>query len=250
MTLYLGIITAYGAVAVLAWLAALLYPRLIPATAPTFVDHRWKTAGLFALATAGMATLSFMAGRGFLVTGDSAAVAVLNQIVIFAPVIAYALYCRTPALVLVPRKNTARSLAIGLGIAILGLTAFYSSIGRWDDLPLLGSTVLSGEAISIAARSLLRCLFVGAFLALVAEGWSKRTALLLPGLAIALLQLPALFEDGFSAGWLGLLVAHVVLVAGLLSAILATRNIVWFWPVLAVLNMMQFSVMQDTVGPR
>ena len=247
MTLYLGIITAYGAVAVLAWLAALLYPRLIPATAPVFLEHRWKKAGLFALAAAAMVALAFVAGRGLLFTGDGAAQAVLNQFVIFSPMIAYALYCRTRALVLVPQENTARSLAIGLGIGILGLAAFYSSIGRWGELPLLGSALLSGEVVSIAARSLLRCLFVGAFLALVADGWSKRAALLLPALAIALVQIPALFDHGFSVGWLGLLVAHVVLVTGLLSAIWATRNIVWFWPVLTVLNLMQFSVMGGTV---
>lgn len=238
MTQYLGIITAYGAVAVLAWLVWFLYPRLIPASAGYKVDNRWQQAGFFALAIA----FSIAISRLQLFPDEGELFAVLNRIVILAPVLAFIVSRRSRAAVLIPKKQVLRSLLIGLGLALFGLAAFFLSTATRGDPLVFLQAVQVNATIAILLRTLLHCIVVAAFLALVAGGWSIRTALAVAAIAITATQIPGLLEDGFTAAWLGLLVTHVALVVGLLSAVLATRNIVWLWPVLAVLNLLQLNV--------
>lgn len=237
MTQYLGIITACGAVAVLAWLVCLLYPRLVPAAARYTVDHPWQQAGLFALAIA----FSIAISRLQLFPDEDAFLALLNRIIILAPVLAYVVSRRSRAAVLIPRKQVLRSLLIGFAFALLGLAAFFLSAATADDPLAYVQGVQVSTTITILLRTMVHCVVAGAFLALVAAGWSIRTALTLAALAITATQIPGLLEDGFTAAWLGLLVTHIALVVGLLSAVLATRNIAWLWPVLAVLNLLQLN---------
>jgi len=242
VTQYLAIITAYGAVGLLAWLAALLYPRLIPAAAEYRASNRWRQIVLFAAATAISVVLASLADSGLFLAESNPLQAALNQCAIFAPVIGYIFFCRSRTLVMIPGRNTIRSLAVGVGIAFCALAAFYSAADQWENLPRLGNALFSLAAVEIAVRAVFRCLVIAAFLSLVSSGWSKGLALGLAGLAVALTQIPGLLEDGFSAAWFGLLAAHVALVVGLLSAILATRNIVWFWFVFTALNLLLFSL--------
>ncbi|WP_338241030.1 hypothetical protein [Aurantiacibacter hainanensis] len=240
MTHYLGIITAYGAVAILAWLLALLYPRLIPAAGEYAVDARWRKAGLFLLALAVAIGLSRLRAQGWLLADGNVWLSAVNQLLVIVPFLVFILYMRSRAAALIPDRHILRSLAVGAMLAIPALLAFYSSVDGWQTIPALLDALTLGDTAAIALRSLLRCLVVGAFLALVAGGWSGRTALALAAIAIAATQIPSLLDGGFSAEWLVVLIAHVALVVGLLSAILVTRNIVWFWPVLVALNLLQF----------
>ncbi|MGB3797734.1 MAG: hypothetical protein WA957_15700 [Alteraurantiacibacter sp.] len=241
MTHYLGIITAYGAVAVMAWLAAMLYPRLIPASAAMDYKSRWRQAGFFLVAVAASFAIAGMNRRGLLLSAGSLAAGLAMQLIASLPLLAFIAIQRNRSAILVPQKSNLRSLAIGVGVAVLAVAAYFLSTGRWEGLPLLAQTASSGEAITIALRTVLRCVLVAAFLALVADGWSIRAALGIASLAIAATQVPSLLADGFTIGWLGMLVMHVALVTGLLSAIYVTRNIVWFWPVFFALNLLQFA---------
>ncbi len=241
MTHYLGIIAAYGSVAIMAWLAALLYPRLIPAAAQFPVGKRWRQAGLFLLATAASFALAASVRRGLLPVGTSVTAKLLVQIITAAPFLAFIAMQRCRAVIMVPRKNILRSLAIGVVIAVLAIAAFCLSTDRWGDLGLVAGTLVSMEAVTIVLRTLLRCLVVAAFLSVVVGGWSIRVALALAAVAISATQIPALLDEGFTLGWAAMLVIHVALVTGLLSAINVTRNIVWFWPVFFALNVLQFA---------
>lgn len=243
MTKYLAVITAYGAAALLAWLAVLLYPRLMPEAGRFDVLNRWKAAGLLLFAVALSVGISVMRGEGWLLDYNTPWVEAVNQLLMYIPLLGYMAYIRSPSGLLIPSTNNLHSLGIGLGIGIVTVCAFFSSLTTWQGLEALTTTIASADAVPIIVRSLLRCLVVGAFLALVMHGWSKATALAIGGIAIALTQLPGLLSDGFSLDWLMMLLAHVALVLGLLSSILATRNIVWFMPVFVLLNLLQFSVM-------
>ncbi len=241
MTQYLGIITAYSAVAILAWLAALLYPRLIPASAPYVVDRRWRQAGFFLAALVASLALAALIRRDMLLPGDGLAAELLNLLVVTTPVLVYVAAQRSGAAILVPRTNHLRSLSIGVIAASLALAAYFSATGRWAEILTLGQSVSWDDAHTITLRTLQRCLIAAAFLALVAGGWSIRVALGIATVATAAVHVPSLLSDGYTAGWLAMLVMHVALVAGLLSAIHVTRNIVWFWPVFLTLNLLQFA---------
>ncbi len=239
MTQYLGIITAYGAAAILAWLAALLYPRLIPAAAPYPVDRRWQQLGLFALSV----MLSFGLGRwqrqGLLLPADNSLFAIVNQLIVLAPVLVYVVSRRNRAAVLLPQKHVPRSLAIGIGMALLALAAYFSTTNSWSHLPAMASSFRIGSDAEIMVRTLLQSVAVAAFLALLAGGWSKRVALGLAALLIMAIHISPLLANGFSSEWLMAVLIHLAVGLGVFSAILATRNIVWFWPVFAALSLLQ-----------
>lgn len=239
MTQYLGIITAYGAAAILAWLAALLYPRLIPAAAPYTVDRRWQQAGLFALAVLLSFGLGHWRRQGMLLPDGNPLFATLNQLVILAPVLIYIASRRNRAAALVPERHVLRSLAIGIGMALLALAAYFSSTNGWGDLPAMAQTLMLGSDAEIVVRTLLQSFAVAAFLALLAGGWSRRAALGLATLLILAIHVPPLLANGFSGEWLMAVLIHLAVGIGIFSAILATRNVVWFWPVFAALSLLQ-----------
>ena len=240
MTDYLGIIAAYGAVAIIAWLLALLYPRLLPASGAHAVDRRWFQAGYFLLAFAAMIGLSWLRARGWLLPDANVLSIALNHILVATPVLAYVATKRNRAAVLIPDRHVLRSLAVGCLLAVPASLAFFSTADAWHRIPSMVEALAFADLAEIVVRTLLRCLVVGALLALVAAGWSGRTAVVLAGIAIAATQVPSLLEGGLSAEWMAVLVAHVALVCGLVSALVVTRNIVWFWPVFLVLNAIQF----------
>lgn len=241
MSQFMGIITAYGAVAVLAWLAVLLYPRLIPAAQPRFVEQRWRQAGLFGLMIGLSIAIAVLGAHADFFAKDSPLAALLYRLVILAPILLLVASWRSRSAVLIPDRGIGRSLMVGLALALLGILAFCTSTGSWNVLPAMGNDLVSAASLEILVRALLHSIVAAAAIALVADAWSVRTTLLLSSVAIAATQVPALLQDGFSAMWLSILAAHVALILGLVSAVLATRNIVWFWPVLILLNLLQAS---------
>ena len=239
MTQYLGIITAYGAAAILAWLAALLYPRLIPAAADYRIDNRWQQAGLFALATLVSFGIGSWQRQGLLLPDGNPLFGILSQLLILSPILAYIASRRSRAAALVPQRNVLRSLAIGIVLALLALGAYFSTTSGWGDVPAMVDSLAFGADAEILVRTLLQSFAVAAFLALLAAGWSKRVALGLAALFILAIHVPPLLSNGFSAEWLVAILVHLAIGLGIFSAILATRNIVWFWPVFAMLSLLQ-----------
>lgn len=239
MTHYLGIISAYAAVAILAWLTALLYPRLLPAAPVRVVRKRWRGAAELAAVFALIFALSRLASDGSLLAGEDPLAASANLVIVFAPILVWLALKQERAAVLVPAKGLGRSLLIGTVFSLCGIAAYFSTRSGAVDLSLPGAPDLATDAAVLVLRSALRSLVLAAFLAFVADAWSARVAVAIAGLGMAATQVPSLLQDGFTAEWLVIMLAHVALVTGALSAILATRNIVWFWPVLALLGLLQ-----------
>ena len=239
MTQYLSIITAYGAVAILAWLAALLYPRLIPASAISGRAKRSHRIAAFGGACLAAFALEYARRSSLLFDNASTLLDASNQLIVFLPFLAYIALFGGRGAALIPQTNLLRSLAIGVCLAILALAAFVSSASLSAELPALARSLLQAEIAVVMLKTMLQGLAVAAFLALVADGWSVRVALALAALAIAIMHVPILFESGFSVKWLGTLLLNLAIGLGLLSAVLATRNIVWFLPVYAMMTLAQ-----------
>ena len=123
MSDYLGIITAYSAAALLAWLAVLLYPRLLPAPEWQPIRHRWRTAAFLALAAAATASLIYLRNAGNGIAGMDPVSAALGDLLLFVPAGAYIIYVRSRAALLIPQKNIARSLFIGICLSLAAIAA-------------------------------------------------------------------------------------------------------------------------------
>lgn len=239
MTHFLGIITGYGAAAVLAWLAALLYPRLLPRSVALTASQGWRRAGPYALATLLVLALALMQRRGMLLPQDTLLFMALNQLAVYSPILVYIATTRSRAAVFIPEKHVARSLVIGVILALLGLAAYFSAANNWPESPAFARDLVSAKGAAILWKTLLQSAFIAAFLAFVCHAWSGRIALAVAAAVITALHVPALISQGPSVDLLGLMLVHLALGLGLFSAILVTRNILWFWPVFAVFTVLQ-----------
>lgn len=240
---HLGIITAYGAAAILAWLAALLYPRLIPTAAPYHPRKRWLQAGLFTLAVLLSFAICAWQKSNLALSDGSLLLASFSLLATFGPILIYIASRRDRAAVLIPQRHVLRSLLIGIALGLLALAAYFSTTSSWGDLPAMAGALSLASDGKIIVRTLLQSLALAAFLALLGGGWSQRIALALAAICIFAIHVSPLLSNGFSAEWLVALLVHLAVGLGIFSAILATRNIVWFWPVFAMLSMLQIHEM-------
>ncbi|WAT19023.1 hypothetical protein OZN62_05510 [Aurantiacibacter sp. MUD11] len=230
MTHYLAIITAYSAVAVLAWLAALLQPAFIPPAAARALDRRWLAAGQFALAILAVVALRMLHDRGWLLPETGVLSATFNQVLQYLPIIAYLAVQRSLAAAFVPAKGALPSLATGVVLAVVAALAYFSVRNDWGELPHAVDALFTTETVAPALALGLQDLTIAALLALIADGWSRRTALVAAIAVFAVIHLPIMFADGVDMGGILAALANTAVVAGTVSAVLVTRNVLWFLP--------------------
>ncbi len=239
MTQHLGIITAYGAVAILGWLAALLYPRLIPAADTLDSDRRWWRAGVFAAAALAYLGIEYLRRSGLLLQDGNLFFEAVNEVAVLLPILAFIVFYGGRPAAFIPENSLIRSLAVGAGFAILAIAAYFSTQIQGPAFPDMTPSSLLEENVAIVLRTLSKSLAIGAFLALLANCWSAKIALAVSAFGIALLHVPMVWEDGLSFDIFSTLAVHLAVGLGLFSAIIATRNIVWFLPVYTMLALVQ-----------
>ncbi len=238
MSHYLGIVTAYAAAAVLVWLAALLHPESIPAAREYNPGKRVMQLGLFLLAVVGAAVLQLLEGRRWLLPNEDPLTAPLNQLIIFLPLVIYLVAQRRPAAALVPVRGLLRSVAGGTALALISLAAYLSARGNWDQLPELAAGIFSADKADRFTQMLLLDLGLGTLIALLIGGWSRKVALVTLAGLVLLIHIGAASMAGFGPEGAGGVLLGSAVAFGLLSAIVHTRNIAWFWPVHAMLGML------------
>lgn len=230
MTHFLGIVTAWSAVAVLAWLAALLHPRLIP-PAPDYVPaRRWWQAGWMVAVGAAVALLQHLATRGWLLPDRIAFAGVANQLLIFLPVLIYLLSQRRLAAALIPKGGVLASLAFGATLALAALAAYLLAHDALGQLPDLATGMFTSAQLGRMTQFLLIDLSLASLLALLAGGWPQRTVMIVLALLVmAVIVLAALVMDDPLSELAGLLLVAAVSMA-LVTAVVHTRNVVWLMP--------------------
>lgn len=240
MSHYLAIITAYAAVAVLVWLAALLHPESIPAAREYALNNRILQLGLFLLAVAATAALQVVENRGWLLPDDDPTTAALNQLVIFFPLVIYLIAQRTPAAALVPLQGLLRSLAGGVALSLVALAAYIAARGTMEFAPELVGRVFAADQIDRFAQIMLLDLGLATVLALVIGGWSRKVAFFVLCAMVILTHVVAGYHAGQGLDAAGAVLLGSAVGIGLLSAIIHTRNAAWFLPVHAMLGVLLF----------
>lgn len=240
MSLYLGLVTAYGAAAVLIWMVALLRPEAIPAARDHMPQNKILQLCLFLLAIAGAAVLQVMESRGWLLPTDDVLATALNQLLIFLPMLIYLVAQRSPAAAMVPSNGLLKSLAVGVLLTLTALAAYLSARDALGTLPDLVGRILSVSQVERFMRVLMLDLTVATLMALLAGKWSRRTALVTLALLVLAAHVGAAYHAGFGidAVW-GVLLGSAA-GFGLMAAIVYTRNIVWFLPLHGVLGVLLF----------
>lgn len=240
MSHYLGIVTAYAAAGVLVWLAALLYPQSIPAAREHLPKQRTLQLGLFLVAMAGTAVLYWVEGRGLLLPTEDPLSAALNQLLIFLPLLIYLIAQRTPAAAFVPINGLVLSLAGGVALALVALAAYFAARGNWESLPYTTSRLFAADQADRYVQVLLFDLMLGALMALLSQGWSRKVALTVLGIIIFAAHVAAAMHTGYGVEAIGAVLLGTAVAFGVLSAIVYTRNVAWFLPFHGLVGVLLF----------
>ncbi|MCB2067346.1 MAG: hypothetical protein KDE15_11990 [Erythrobacter sp.] len=236
MTQLLALLTAYGAVAIAAWLAVLLYPHRIPAADSRRLPDRWRWTGGYLLALLAAVGLGMLEARDWLFAADTTPGTMANRLLIYAPLLAFVFWRRSLAAALLPRRDVLASLAIGLAFAVLALAAWFSVIGP-QQFPAFAASITQANTVAVALRAALFDIALGTWLALLADGWSRRVALAVTSLATFAAHIAFSLAGGIDSGELLSALTAGAIALGLFSAVLATRNVLWFFPVHLALSL-------------
>jgi len=234
---------AYASVCALWWGVSRVVPLWGDRERPRFA-HPWREVGVVLLGVAGVLLLGQLWARGIRleVQGAWAPVAEsINQIIIFAPVVALPILRRQGwASAWVRPDGILVRLAIGLGLALLALL-LYSGLER--GAPSWAETirgVYRPARAHLAVQVLLEDLAIAILLVRVAATIGPRAAILSVAALFAAGHVPSMLTRGDSAAEFVGLLRDFGLGVLVLGTAWRGADIAWLWPAHYSLDMTQF----------
>jgi hypothetical protein len=248
---YAGLIGGYAAAVAGWWLLSRLMVRfhLSPAswngsTAYT-LEHPWREISYALIGVVGVLLVGQMWSHGWKLpaTGTLAPlIESVNQFLIFLPILLVPLIRRHGArTLLLPSGKVGWRLLAGLILAfaaIGGYTLIRSGSGGLFETV---SRVVQFQNLDEAVQVLMEDLAIGIFLYRLAAALGARRAVVGVAALFALGHIPALISGGATAGELSGLIFDFALGVAVVGVILRSGDILWFWPVHVVMDLMQFS---------
>lgn len=239
---YGGIVAGYGAATTVFW-AVHLWTR-----------GQWTTGGAFApkrpvlevvlavLAVIAVIGVGQLYVRGWLLPDEGEALQSLNQLLIFAPILLLALVRSQPARALFLPGGAAApvSLAVGFGLACLAILAYAAVRGLTGELGAISAHIAQPSHISYAVQVLLEDLAIAVLLARLRAATGTGWTIVIVAVLFQLAHIPAFLANGATIETLSSLFLDTAIGLAVFGAVLKSRNILWFWPIHAVLDLMQF----------
>lgn len=235
--------TAYAATCALWWGLSHFIPLWRDAQRPQFA-HPWREVGIVLLAVVGTLLLGQLWVRGIRLNisgrwepvGES-----INQIIIFAPVIAVPILRRQGwASAWIRLDRIAVRLAIGLALALVALL-LYSTLERgavsWPDAV---RGVFAPSRAHVAVQVLLEDGAIAILFVRLAAATGPRAAILIVAALFAAGHIPSMIASGNTAGELVALLRDAGLAVLVVGTAWRSADIAWVWPVHYALDMTQF----------
>jgi hypothetical protein len=238
---YLGLLAGYGAAMAAFWAIYLIAKPVFLRHERVVVGRPWLELALFALGVAGVIGVGQLYVHGMLLPEEGEFFQSANQLLIFAPAIVVLVllgsFWRKNFL---PLNGAAGGLLLGLGLALVAFTAFVAArhgMGAW---PELGRQIVQPANISIAVQVLLEDILIAALAARLVAATNWILAIVVAAGLFAAAHIPAMLAEGAQMTELTSLVLDTGLGVMVIGAIIVSRNVWWFWPVHAVMDLTQF----------
>lgn len=238
---YVGLFAGYGAATALIWLIWFLARGSIAAAESVRLQRPYLQLGLYFLAAAAVLLVGQAYIAKMLLPERDAIARLLNQVLIFSPILVLLAASRRPL----------QSAYLGIGQAPGGLTSgavaaglavFAYLVARGKEASLLtafGQLPSTDDGV-LALQILLEDVAIGAGLARVAAAANEHVAVVLVAALFALAHIPSLLATGVTVGELATLGLDTVLGVVVGGAIIATRSIWWVIPIHVSMDLMQF----------
>lgn len=246
VALFVGYLTA-----VAGWVAsARAKPDLWPPTTPPRFPRPWLEVAFALAAVVGVVLLGQLWVRGirFPAVGPLAPlVESLNQLLIFSPILLLPLLRRQSyETALLPKDRALVRVGIGVVLAAVALAAHVGVRRLMGDDVLLFPRVLQLENVDVAFQVLFEDVAVAILLVRLAAAIGTRPAVVAAASLFAAGHIPSMLARGTSLSELVALVRDVTLGLVVLGSVLRSRDILWFWPVHATMDLTQFARVMGT----
>lgn len=241
---YGALVCGYAA-ALLGWLLLARFLRSVwPAARPASFERPWLEIGIALAAVVGILAVgqAYVRLGLFPETGPAGpALGAVNQIAIFSPVF-LALALRSHSLDTVWLGGDRRAVRLAAGIALAALAVGVYSWVRVDAAgPLeIASRIVRYRNLDEAVQVLLEDVTIAFLFVRLAVAIGPRWSVIVVAALFAAGHVPALLQGGAGPAELALLLRDAALGAGIILVLQRSRDILWFWPVHFVLDMMQF----------
>ena len=235
--------TAYAATCATWWALSRLLPLWRDAERPHFA-RPWREVGIVLLAVLGTLLLGQLWVRGIRLNmpapwaplGES-----INQIIIFAPVVAVPILRRQGwASAWIRLDHVALRLAIGLALA-LGALFLYSTLERGAvSWPEAVREVFAPSRAHLAVQVLLEDIAIAILFVRVTAAMGPRAAIVIVAALFAAAHIPSMIAQGDPAAELVALLRDAGLAVLVVGTAWRSADIAWLWPVHYVLDVTQF----------
>jgi len=238
---YLSLIAGYGAAVGIFWLLyATMKPRFLCRENST-IDKPWLETGLLIVAVIAVIGVGQLWSKNLLLPEETWVFEALNQVIIFAPIlIILALRGNLSSRAYLPIVSGLPSIVIGLVLAAVALTAYSGASGDLGGALVMAEKMADIENLPHVVQVLLEDIAIAALLAFIAAAIGGRTAVIIVAALFAAAHVPALLAKGFELTELISLVLDAGIGVLVLGAIIASRNVWWFWPIHTVMDLTQF----------
>jgi hypothetical protein len=237
------LVIAYACVCALWWVLQRVVPLWRHPERPPFL-HPWKDVAITLAAGVGVLLLGQLWVSGIRLSAQGAwnpLAESINQIIIFAPILAVPLLRRDGwASAWVQRDALWARLAIGLGLSIFALL-LYSELERgapsWIDTIRRVYTLARAH---IAVQVLLEDLAIAILFVRIAAAAGPRVAILSVAALFAAAHVPSMLANGATVPEFVGLLRDFALGVLLLGTMWRSADVAWVWPVHYSLDMTQF----------
>jgi hypothetical protein len=134
----------------------------------------------------------------------------------------------------------AGGLGLGVVLALVAFTAFIAATHGIAAWPEMGRQVASLGNVSIAVQVLLEDILIAALAARLVAATKMWVAIVVAAGLFAAAHIPAMLAEGAGLNQLSTLLLDTGLGVLVIGAIIASRNVWWFFPVHAVMDLTQF----------
>ena len=239
---YIGLAAGYGAAVLIVWLIkAALKPAFLNNPAPQFAKP-WLELGLVLVAAVAVVGVGQLYTAKMLLPQGPALNEILNQLIIFSPMIVVVAVRPQPfRSAYIPPAGAVPGLVLGVGLALAALFAYaaaHGSVGSYGDL-LAG--MAKPERAQNALQVFLEDFAIAALLARLTQVATVKGAVIVVAVLFALAHVPAMLSNGASVEALSNLVLDTLLGTAVMGTVVATRSIWWFFPVHVVMDLTQFA---------
>lgn len=239
---HFGLLAGYtlacvGVLALAAWRKDLWPRRPLPEFRRPWLEVAFAFLGVIGVIGAGQ-----LWQHGLLLPESNPLFIILNQLVIFAPILVVPFLRRQgPDTAWIQTDRLWLRVIVGVGLAIAALVAYTLVTRGPDALRQVFTETFEPSRLPHVAQVLFED--IGIAILLVRLGAAIRRpwiGVILVATLFAAGHIPALTADGAGAHEYALLLGDVVLGVIVLSALYRTQDILWLWPVHATLDLSQF----------